>query len=157
MNVRPALLVGGLVLLLLAGAMGLYVWLPPRQTGSVEVPADDASPEEVVRAYTEAITAHDCDTARVLSTDGFDDTATSWCRTVSEIDQLDTEAPSSELPEWSGHAPDEQVVRVGVEFDLEWRPWRGDVSLPGGDTTWGYLLVRSSDTAPWRIFDHGNG
>jgi hypothetical protein len=46
---------------------------------------------------------------------------------------------------------------VTVQFDLDWRWLRSDGSMPEGRTTWGYLLVRDSDDAPWRIFDQGAG
>lgn len=157
MNVRPALLTGGAVLLLVAAALFAYLWLPPRQTDEVAVPADDATPEQVVRAYVAALNAHDCETAEAVSAEEFDETAASWCHRVSALGSLEVGEPSSERPEWSGLPADRKVMGVPVTFDLDWRPWRGDGSMPEEETTWGFRLVRSSDTEPWRIFSQGVG
>ena len=60
-----------------------------------------------------------------------------------------------ERPKWSGHSPSERVANVPVTFDLNWRPFHSDGSMDEGATAWGYLLVRESARAPWRIFDQG--
>jgi hypothetical protein len=49
----------------------------------------------------------------------------------------------------------QQIVRVGVTFNAEWRWFRNDGSVEEGPTTWGYFLVRDSEDKPWRIFDQG--
>lgn len=140
----------GLVLLLSAAATWL---LPPRQTQEVAVPADVATPERVVAAYTAALDAHDCDTAEALTAPGTD--PASWCEDVAGLAGVRIGEATPERPEWSGHAAGVEVVHVPVRFDLDWRPLRDDGSLDEGSTTWGYLLVRDAQTAPWRIAGQG--
>ena len=156
MTTRPALLVGGAVLALLSLGLALFLGLPPRQSASVPVPPDDATPEQVVEAYVRALDAHDCDTAYEL-VDGDTDAAEAWCRRVASLEDLTVSPAEPEEPAWSGRAADEQVVRVPVEFVLTYRPLRSDHSMEEGRTPWGYLLVRGSDEDPWRIFTQGNG
>lgn len=46
-----------------------------------------------------------------------------------------------------------EVVTVPVSIVVE----DGDASLPAGETEWGYLLVRSSESDPWRVASEGVG
>lgn len=146
-----------------ATLVGAVVWFAyaglfaHAQDRDVAVPSDDASAEQVVTAFVDALDAHDCDTAARLVTPGAKASAESWCNGVAEMDDVRTRAALRENPRWSGLAPPQQVVRVPVRFDLDWRWMRSDRSMPEGRTDWGYLLVRDSDAAPWRIFDQGMG
>ena len=56
----------------------LSLTLAACSTARVPMPADDATPEQVVRAYADAVHAGDCETADAL-TDG---RARSWCGDV---------------------------------------------------------------------------
>ncbi|QGA08951.1 DUF4829 domain-containing protein [Nocardioides sp. dk884] len=146
----------GVVVLVVVG-VATYLLLAPRQSGDVAVPANDATPEQVVTAYLDALNAHDCDTAEAVMTSDAKDSATSWCRQVASLTDVDVRDHFTERPEFSGRSAPEEVVNVPVTFDLDWRLFHGDVSMPGGTTTWGYRLVRDSSDTPWRIFDQGNG
>ena len=153
---RLTTLVAGVSVLALAGAVG-YLLLPPRQTDTISLPPPDASPEQVVTVYLDALNAHDCDTAEALMTAGAEGSARAWCDDVASLTDVDVEGHVLERPEYSGHSDPEEVVYVPVTFDLTWRPLHDDGSLAEGPTTWGYLLVRDADGSPWRIFGQGRG
>ena len=150
-----ALVVAGLSILLAATAA--YLLLPPRQTGDIAVPSRGATPEQVVSAYLDALNKHDCETASALMVADAAGIAGSWCEDVASLKDVDIREHLVELPESSGHSAPEEVVYVPVNFDLTWRPLHDDGSMDEGGTTWGYLLVRNSSNAPWRIFDQGMG
>lgn len=147
--------VGALALVVVIAAA--YLYLPPRQTADVAMPAAGATPEQVVKAYTEALDAHDCEAALALTTDDKKDSAKSWCEAVASLTDVEIGEHSVERPEWSGHSPGDQVAHVPVHLNLDWRPFHNDGSMDEGATTWGYLLMRSSPDGPWRIFDQGVG
>lgn len=145
------------VLVLAVAATVAYLLLPPRKTADVAVPAPDATPEQVVTAYLDALNAHDCDAAQAVTTGGARDSAKSWCQDVTGLTDVDVRDHFAERPRWSGHSPSAEVANVPVTFDLDWRPFHSDGSMDEGATTWGYLLVRQSAGSPWRIFDQGTG
>ena len=153
---RPGRLIA-LVAAVLVAATAAYLLLPPRQTGDVAVPPRDASPEQVVAAYLDAVNAHDCDTAEALMTADAEDRATSWCEDVASLEDVDIHDHFTERPKDSGHSAPEEVANVPVTFDLNWRLFHNDGSMDEGATSWGYLLVRDSADSPWRIFDQGTG
>lgn len=146
-----------LVVAALIAAIAAYWLLPARQTGDVGVPPREADPEQVVSAYLDALNAHDCDTAKALTTSHAKDSAEMWCEEVASLMDVDVHDHRMESPEYTGHSAPEEVANVGVRFDLNWRPFHNDSSLPEGSTTWGYLLVRDSADSPWRIFGEGKG
>lgn len=152
---RAALALG--VAVLLVGAAVGYVLLPPRQSRDVPEPGGGASPEQVVAAYLEALDAHDCATAEAVWTGGEQKSAGAWCDDVASLTNIEIGRAFAERPQWSGHAAPEEVINVGVTFDLDWRLFHDDGTVPQGDTFWGYLLVRDSPNAPWRIFSQGVG
>lgn len=147
---------GALALLALA-AVAAYLLLPPRQTSDVAVPPADATPEQVVRAYLEALNAHDCETAQAVSTDTAKDGAKSWCEHVDSLTNIDVRKHVPGRSEDSGVPARDQVADVAVSFNLKWRPLHNDGSMDEGPTPWGYLLVRTAADAPWRIFNQGLG
>lgn len=124
------------------------------QAKNIDMPTDDASPEQVVEVYLQALDAHDCDTVQALTTAPKGET---WCASVAHIDNAQVANHNVEDPAWSGRTAPDEVVNVPVTFDVGWRVFHGDISMPPGYTDWGYLLVRSSPTQPWRIFAEGNG
>lgn len=152
---RPVILLAGVLVLLLVGAV-VYFLLPPRQTRSIALPPDDATPEQVVRAYLDAMDAHDCTRAASLTTDDMEERR--WCEDLRGVSVFKISPPYEEKPKWSGRSPEEQVVSVPVNFELSWRwrPFNFDPTMDGV-TTWGYLLVRTSSDTPWRIFSQGVG
>ena len=149
-----ALVTGMMGLILAATVTGL--WLPPRQTSDVAVPAPDATPEQVVTAYLAAVDAHDCDTAEALMVDRADGGTTSWCEDVARLTAVDVRDHHGDVGararRWGG-----DVVDVPATFTLDWRLFHGDGSLEEGTTTWGYVLARDSADSPWRIVDQGVG
>lgn len=153
---RSIPLVAGVVILVVVATLA-YLLLPPRQTNDVAVPGHDASPEQVVTAYLAALNAHDCEAAEALMTDDGKDTAKSWCDKVASLTNVDVRDHFTERPQNLGPSASEEVARVPVTFDLNWRLLHGDVSMDEGATTWGYLLVRESPDSSWRIFDQGTG
>ncbi|GMA35541.1 hypothetical protein GCM10025876_17450 [Demequina litorisediminis] len=136
-----------------AAAALTYPW------GSTDVPLPEATaePVEVVASYVAALDAHDCDTAVALAAPSFAETARDWCRKVAGLGNLEIGVSLDEDPAWSGLSADTEVVSVTVDFDLDWRLFRSDVSMPEGATTWGYRLARASVDEPWRIVDNGVG
>lgn len=148
-----ALVVGAAVVL----AVGASALLPPRQSGDIAVPPDDATPEQVVTTYLDALNAHDCATAEAVWTTDAKRGATMWCEDVASLKDIDVSAHVMERPRWSGTSPTKEVARVPVSFNLDWRLFHDHGSLDEGDTAWGYLLVRDSPDSPWRIFSDGVG
>jgi len=134
-----------------------YFLLPPLQTADVAVPPSDATPERVITAYLDALNAHDCGTAEALMTAKAESQAASWCEDVANLKNVDVHDHFMERPQGSGHSAPKEVAQVPVNFDLNWRLFHNDGSMDEGATTWGYLLVRDSPDAPWRIFDQGVG
>lgn len=157
---RPGRLIALVVATVLAVAVVVVVArveLPPRQTRGVAVPPSDATPEQVVAAYLDALDAHDCDTAEALMTDEAKGSAESWCADVAGLQHVEVSHHFLERPRYSGHSAPQEVANVPVTFDLSWRPFHDDGSMEQGPTIWGYLLVRDSPDSPWRIFDQGTG
>jgi hypothetical protein len=138
-------------------AAAVYLLLPPRPTREVAVPADNATPEQVVRAYLDALDAHDCRTAEALVTAGTGDTAKTWCADVAHLTDVHIEEHVRQRPEDSGIPANAEVVYVPVSFNVSWRRFHNDGSMDEGATTWGYLLTHPSSNSPWRIFDQGVG
>lgn len=147
---RLALVLFAVLTALLIGGAAAWALVPPRQTADIAMPADDASPEEVVTAYLEAVAAHDCETAVDLYHREL------RCPALRSLRILEVRDPFVEEPEWSGRTDAEEVVSVPTRIDLEWRPF-ADMTTQDGPQPWSYLLARPSDGGPWRIVDSGNG
>lgn len=115
---------------------------PPPAVREVAVPPDDASPEEVVMTYLEAMDAHDCATVAELVAP-----SSRWlgdgCKNADGHDEVRVASVFREKPHWSGHDRGQQVMNVSVRFEET--------------KVWGYLLVRDAPDHPWRIFDAGVG
>lgn len=119
-----------------------YRYVTVQQTGDVAVPPTDASPEDVVRAYVEALDVHDCDTARELNPDQ------SWCEDVESMELVEIRPI---------HSVRARHVELPVKLEFEWRPFYFDVSMTDGRISWGFILDRDSRGEPWRIVDQGVG
>lgn len=153
---RAFIAVGALVMAAAIAAIAWTLW-PFRQTATVAVPDVGSPPGEVVRAYLDALNAHDCDAAVEMSTPDAAETSRRWCESVASLTDIAMGEAVAEDPAWSGHAATDEVVRVAATFTLDWRPFADDGSLPEGTVQWGYLLVRSAADAPWQVFDQGMG
>ena len=121
------------------GALGLlvgaaFVWTAPRE--DVAVPGRDATPQQVVIAYIDAVNARDFDTANVI--DARPDTDLGWFSRPMRTDLVRVEKTVT-------HGAPAHVVFTA--------------DLDGGDGTvddglWGYYLERDSD-GRWHITDAG--
>jgi hypothetical protein len=142
MRRRIWLVVASVAVVLAALSWAAYRYLTVQQTGEVAIPADQASPEQVVRAYVEALDAHDCDTAATLNPDDL------WCEDVESMDLIELRPV---------HSARARHVELPVRLDFEWRPFFFDVSMDDGRISWGFILERDSRREPWRIVDQGVG
>lgn len=130
-----------------AGAGALVVTVASCSRANVAVPPDDATPEQVVRAYADAVRAGDCDTAEALVFDR----SQSWCGDT-DITSLKVTATTQEPKSTeSGDGP--LIQRVWVNLT----PQGGDGSLPEGELMWSYLLDGTGPNGAWRIYDQGMG
>ncbi|MGF0115327.1 hypothetical protein ACQFYA_03235 [Promicromonospora sp. Marseille-Q5078] len=120
---------------------GVVQIFPLPRTADVAAPPADATAEEVVRAYLTAVDAHDCNTAQELTTPSFAPTTESMCHDAASLEVTDLETVGT------------GAVHAG--FDVDWRFFADDGSIPEGGFGWTYYLTRDSDG--WRIEDAGNG
>jgi hypothetical protein len=141
--------VGAVVLALVVA--GAYLLSQPRQTTDIAVPPLDATPEQVVTAYVDALNAHDCETAESLMANGAEDDAAVWCKNLGSLTDLDI-TDVTEAPKASRHSSG-----VSVTFNVKWRLFHNDGSMDEGATAWDYYLVRGSASSPWRISNQGAG
>ncbi|MEL7977325.1 hypothetical protein AAG589_15795 [Isoptericola sp. F-RaC21] len=130
-----------LALVVVVVAFGVAQILPPPRTADVVAPPADATAEEVVRAYLEAIDAHDCGTARELSGASFAGTTETMCHDAASLTVTDLATVGTGA--------------VSTSFDVDWRLFAEDASIPEGGFGWTYFLTRGDDG--WRIEDAGNG
>lgn len=120
----------------------------------VAAPRDDASPQDVVRAFVADVNAHDERAAKRLLTPGlrsaYSDGADDLDNVVSMTDLVVT--PPTVDGDGRPLTADSLTVHVPVSFILRQQQV---VSMEDGPTDWGYLLVRERVGAPWRIYDQG--
>ena len=129
----------------LAGTLVLTVACSARE--DVPTPPDEATPEQVVRAYADAVHAGDCDTAQTLVADRSE----SWCGNVDITAMTVTGTTQERKSTQSGDGP--VIQRVWVNLTSR----GGDASLPDGELKWSYLLDRTGPKGAWRIYDQGMG
>ncbi|GGM55901.1 hypothetical protein GCM10011608_45930 [Micromonospora sonchi] len=117
---------------------------------SVDVPPDDATPEDVVRTYLRALDAHDGDTAAELypPPNGPGSVA---CN-VRAIDGVSVTSgvPSAEAQAGNG------TVRVDAQFTIHVFD-EAAAGQPDGRTGSNYYLHRQGLHGPWRIVSSGQG
>jgi hypothetical protein len=113
----------------------------------VPTPPDEATPEQVVRAYADAVHAGDCATAQALVSDR----RQSWCGDTDITALTVTGTTEERRTTESGDGP--MIRRVWVDLT----PRGGDGSLPDGEVSWSYLLDRTGPNGAWRIYDQGMG
>ena len=128
-------------------ATAIVLSLAACSRNSVPMAADDAPPEQVVRAYVDAVHAKDCETADALVAEP----SQSWCGDVDitalTVTGTTREAKASE----AGDGP--TIERVWVDLTIR----GGDETVPDGDLAWSYLLDRSGPGGAWRIYAQGLG
>ena len=135
----------------MAGALSACTSSTPER--EVAMPAPDAGPLEVVRAYVDALDANDEETASRLITSEHHEL--SWIGSVEAVTDLKAWEPVREDPRWSGHPRTAEVVRVPVRLDVTWSD--PDPSVEDGQQMWSYLLIRDEGSGRWLIFDEGMG
>jgi hypothetical protein len=153
---RPRAAVGLAPLALVAAIVLSQVDHGPRAL--VGMPAANASPAQVVETYVRALDAHDFGTAERLLVPGVRARyRRTWFLDVDHVGGLEVGRVRAEPPSWSGRSHRTQVMRVPVTWDVKWRFVHRHSALPEGRSTWGFVLSRTSDQKPWRIFDQGTG
>jgi len=126
----------GLVLAPVVAVPVAYVaWSAPRD--QVALPGPDATPEQVVRAYVEALDARDFDTVNAI--DG---------RPGSDLDRFDRPGQIHLQEMGDTFEGDPNGTHVMFQADFE----GFDISMEDG--WWGYYLVRGAD-GRWEIVDEG--
>jgi hypothetical protein len=151
---RTAVLVVGTVIVTALAWLAYSTFGPPRQSRDVSMPSADATPEEVVGVYLDALDAHDCDTAAdVVVADRAEGMVS--CDSVEALSEISVRERFDHYTRPS--SPGTEVTYVSVRFDLDWRRFHGDGSMPEGTTVWGYVLERSSSANPWRLIRGGVG
>ena len=125
----PVAVVGSLV-----GAA--FIWSAPRE--DVAVPGPDATPEQVVTAYIDAVNARDFDTANAID-----------ARPGSDLGRFSRPVRTDHvrMRRTLGGSTSAQVL-----FTADFHG--GDGTLEGDDNLWGYFLDRGSDGL-WHITDAG--
>ncbi|MFE5338064.1 hypothetical protein ACFQ8E_19295 [Isoptericola sp. NPDC056573] len=120
---------------------GVAQILPLPRTAEVAAPPADATAEDVVRAYLDAIDAHDCGTAQDLTAPSFATTTESMCHDAASLTVTGLETVGT--------------GQVNAGFDVDWRLFAEDGSIPEGGFGWTYYLTQGDDG--WLIEDAGNG
>jgi hypothetical protein len=99
-----------------------------------------------------ALNAHELSTARSLLTPPHErvveDAPDSFFTNTKSITSLHVNRP------FVIHQGLPMRVGVGVTFDLQ---QHNVESMPNGQTTWGYFLIRSGPNKRWLIYDEGTG
>jgi hypothetical protein len=128
--------------------------------GGAATPAAGASPEAVVRAYVAAEAAGDAEVLRALSTPRHwrvvRDAVDGPLRNPRSVRDLVVRPArvvrAADVP--GGSRGSRQVRTVGVTYVIH---QRRELTTFDGPRTWGFVLVRDDDAAPWRIDDEGVG
>lgn len=145
---RGTLVVGAITLLLVLAGCGSKSTAAP-----LETPPPDATPEEVVGAYIEAINAQDPSILAAIATPGLaQSTIDGWFGTTIEEVQI-------------AAALDGTQLAIGTEYEAQENAWvhidavfhHTDGSLPEGELTgWGYYLTRDESSSNWCIWTQGS-
>ena len=118
------------------------------------MPADDAAPDVVVRAYLRALDAHDLDTARAVLTPerrvAVEQSQGNWFVNLRSVRNIRL-GRAVDAPQNRGAY--RQAVRVPAEFDV--RLFFETAAHEDGSLTWEFVLVRNGSAEPWRIADEG--
>lgn len=123
----------------------LAITLALSACAKVEVPPADASPEQVVRTYLDAVQAGNCTVLSQLATRNQAERA--WCGKGLTISRI-TIGKSVPDPGSVVSRDFEQAVYVPVQLDVQG-------GTDSGMRDWGYVLVRDAPVQQWRIADEG--
>lgn len=117
---------------------------------SVDLPPDDATPEDVVRTYLRALDAHDGDITAELHS------PPNGPRSVAcNVRAIDGVSVTSAVPSAQAQAG-EGTVRVDAQFTIHVFD-EAAAGQPNGRTGRNYYLHRQGPRGPWRIVSSGQG
>lgn len=121
------------------------------------VPTAAASPDEVVRAYTEAYDHREFATMEAIYP--FGQSAYSRFRAMGTMRDLRiTQSRVATATDLNGTFPKAGYRYHRVEVLVVYSGLTGsDLATDEGPNEWTCSLERSSDSQPWTITDHGNG
>ncbi|GAA3509928.1 hypothetical protein FHR32_001979 [Streptosporangium album] len=123
----------------------------PEQRSAVATPPPDATPEQVVTAYLQAVAARDDDTARALSAPSF--LARHGDRGIGcSYRRLDLIWVGEPRTDSSAYARLVSAVPTRYKVDLEEEGPEMD-----GERRYDFLVGRNAPSERWRIIDYGNG
>lgn len=134
------------LLLLLSGCSSKSTAAP------LETPPPDATPEQVVGAYIQAINAQDPSILAAIAPGLAQSTIDGWFGTTIEEVQIDA-------------ARDGTQLAIGTDYEGQDNAWvhidavfhHTDGSLPEGELTgWGYYLTRDEPSSSWYIWTQGS-
>ena len=115
-----------------------------------------ATPEQVVRAYVDALNTKDVATARHMLTarraSVVAGDADSWFTNVESITDVRVGTARPEPLQGTAAQGYRHAIFVSVDFTLQ---QKHEYSMPNGPTVWGYVLVRNSAKERWLIVDEG--
>jgi hypothetical protein len=126
----------------------LAVTLVLSACAKVQVPPADAPPEQVVRAYLDAVQSGNCTALGELATRN--QAERGWCGkglTVSHVTIGTVQRDPGSLVSRDF----EQSVYVPVRLDVQ----GGADSVESGMRDWGYVLVRDAAVQRWRVAEEG--
>ncbi|NNM46596.1 hypothetical protein [Knoellia koreensis] len=150
-----ARLVWGTALVAVVVAVAVGVFLVVRPTADVADPGPSATPEQVVRAYVDAVNARDFATANRIA--GVEHMRYSRFDRAGRFDDLTITGADriTRASDGSRSSGDDYAQAWHVRFTA--RQSGHDISMgPEGTIQWGYVVVRNSGAQPWRIIDAGH-
>lgn len=117
-----------------------------------ELPPPDATPEEVVRAYIDAVNAGDCRSLKALSEPAVSTTV----QCGDDVTLTNIRIGEAREDGCCGMSESfAQSRKVPVQFDRRGGGMEG--TSDQRDVAWAYILVRDDDGQPWRVVDQGVG
>lgn len=121
-------------------AAGAIIWSAPR--ADIPLPSKDATPEQVVRAYVDAVNARDFSTSNAIDARQPD----------LEYGRFSFRPPRAELVRFEHTTGDSDHAHVVFTARFS----GGDGSMSSREDLWGYVLERGPD-GRWYIVDAGVG
>lgn len=144
------------ILIILIAIVTAGAWLsgyrPNLQSASVPVPASTASPDDVVRAYTDAYNHRDFDTMNMLYPTQRSFHQAYRHRAIGTMSDLKITGSQHDTT-YGKHSP-----YWAVDVTLNYTHMQGvDIGYPPGPNAWTYYLEQIGPHHAWRIVDHGVG
>ena len=131
-------------------AVAIWIYGPRREKYAVALPPPTASQREVVRAYLDALDAHDTATALALSAPSMRGTTQMWLASTAGISKVRIGALA-----YYAQEPPGQQYSVPTDFVYSSHWWKNDPSFGDGEHYWEYWLTKVNGR--WLIDDDGTG